>query len=351
MNKNLINKTGQTKKIVRDINGVVKKPTSNIKKAGFSNKTKTATTLNRQFVKKPSFDVKSQPKIIHRANTKPRNIQNRINQNSKIKHFNSLDQAKKLNSKQPVVLSETINSQKVISVKEQQKFQNDFKTAKKANFYTRHKINQIIRERRRQQDLLFNKKQQTVTTNSKSLTEIKNETLTRAIAQAPSSKQLALNKPKIKGPNFFKRNKNYFLFLLIALFISGGLVYLNLPNLAMHQASLNAQISGQYPSYLPDDFKLKQAANFKANRINFSYFNGTQEIIFQQSKTDWTPQTLVDSVIEPAVGNDYQTSTMKGLKVYLFNQKVVWINGGILYQIEYNFPLDQDQVFNIINSF
>ncbi len=324
------------------------------------------TTLNRDFVKKPEFKPQVVNQIIKRRATSaprasqniknaPKNLKNNF-KNRQIRHFAKLEDVKKEKPNQPVVLSEEIEPDLILNQSKQQTMIAEIKQAQKANFFTRHRINQIAAARRKQQLKLL-RQSQTLRKSvnkpaSKPLKQIKNETLTRAIANAPSDKQLELTRPKTKRlRSFWQRERSLIVAVTAIIIISLVSLYFNLPNIKLRYANYQAQIIGRYPSFVPVGFNLTKEANFKDGKINYSYSYDKNHINFSQQATDWNPQTLLEMTVKPNSDNKFVTDKQRGLTIYYYDKHATWINSGILYQIDYDFNLDSYDLKQIINSF
>ncbi len=343
---------------------------STIKTTAKKSRTQKAKTLNRDYVKKPTFNPKTVDQIIHkRAVTPPRsakpakpaakNLTNNF-KNRQIRHFAKLEEVTKQQPKTPVVLTETTNPDYKLDQAAQQQFITNFNQARKANFYTRYRINQISKQRRAQQLKLLKQsqaiqksnKKSTQKAKSKSLKQIKNETLIRAIAQAPSTKDLNKYRPhQNKFKLFWRQNRAFVLTIIAAIIIGSGLFYLNLPNLKLKYANHQAQIIATYPSAMPIGFKLTQMAEYSDDQISFNYQEGNRQISFSQKATDWNPQTLLEVTVKPESKDNYITDKQRGLTIYYFDKTAIWINGGILYRIDYNYDIDPYDLREIVNSF
>lgn len=139
-----------------------------------------------------------------------------------------------------------------------------------------------------------------------------------------------------------------------ALFILGGyLTYLNMPSLSVRVAAAAAGIDASYPNYRPDGYQLSGPVVYDKGqvRLDFAANAGPQNFTIKQTKSDWDSAAVLDKYVNPKAGSDYATYSERGLTIYTFDGGVAWVNGGILYTIEGDAPLSNEQVRRIATSF
>ena len=139
-----------------------------------------------------------------------------------------------------------------------------------------------------------------------------------------------------------------------ALFILGGyLTYLNMPSLSVRVAAAAAGIDASYPNYRPDGYQLSGPVVYDKGqvRLDFAANAGPQNFTIKQTKSDWDSAAVLDKYVDPKAGSDYATYSERGLTIYTFDGGVAWVNGGILYTIEGNAPLSNEQVRRLATSF
>lgn len=330
----------------------------------FLNRAKKSTTLNRAFVKDPSITVKTRPTIITK-----RAVQSRISpkkqpslrtssfKSRQIKHFMSLEEARALNSKTPVVLSETINPPEIISAQANQNFKQIIADARKTDFFTKHRMNQIARDRRnkelqalRQAERAFAGQQTAlpiISAEQAQLTNLqtKRRLFTEAIAKA--NNQAPAYKPK---NSFFKRHASLIAATLAIVLLGSYLTYLNMPNISLRIAASQAGIDASYPNYQPQGYSIRKLASFDGDKITMEYSNNDKNIIITQQASSWDSKTTLENIVKKQAGEVYNTDQTKGLTIYTYNNQATWINGGILYNLSFNGDISIDQIHKIATS-
>jgi hypothetical protein len=138
-----------------------------------------------------------------------------------------------------------------------------------------------------------------------------------------------------------------------ALILLGGyLTYINLPNLSIRVAAANAGIDASLPRYQPDGYHIHGPIAYSDGQVNLNYQqNGTgQTYSIIQKATDWDPQVTLDNYVAPESHNHYQIHSTEGLTVYTYDNKAVWVNGGILHVLDGNVGLSGQQIEHIAVS-
>lgn len=138
-----------------------------------------------------------------------------------------------------------------------------------------------------------------------------------------------------------------------ALILLGGyLTYINIPNLSIKVAAINAGIDASLPRYQPGGFRLTGPIAYTDGEVEVKYRQAGGDDIFKitQRSTDWDPQATLDNYVEPDSNNDYEIHSAQGLTVYTYDQKAVWVNGGILHVIDGSAKLSSEQISRIAAS-
>ena len=179
--------------------------------------------------------------------------------------------------------------------------------------------------------------------------ELKARALENALANSGTKKG------KQKSGSFIKRhprllNAGAASFAIILL--AGYLTYLNLPNLSVKVAAVQAGIAASYPSYQPSGYSLNGPVAYSNGQVNMKFAAnvGPQNFEVSQSKTTWDSSALLENYVAPSSKGQYETFTDGGLTVYVYGSNAAWVNGGILYSIEGNAPLSSDQIRKIATS-
>lgn len=324
---------------------------------------RSAQTLNRDFVKAPTITRKQPTIISHRAQApSPTSIttpQLRRNSfaNRQIRRFADLNQVKQAQLKTPVVIAQTSDTITTVSYQDNQHLQRQITEARRADFLTRYRINQIARQRRaqelalrRQTEQLFNKQHHKLSTISnqqlaKQNRLIKNSLLTKAIANAPSSQQLAHNSAHLFKPD----RRPFWAGLTCLILLAGYLTYLNAPDISIKIAASQAGINATFPEYSPHNYRRDRLASFDAGKVIVRYHNQDKKIVLTQQASQWDSQTVLQRLVKQQAGDNYSTDQTKGLTIYTYNNKANWVNGGILYDLSFD-DLSNDQVHKIATS-
>jgi flagellar biosynthesis GTPase FlhF len=122
---------------------------------------------------------------------------------------------------------------------------------------------------------------------------------------------------------------------IISIALLGYLVYLNLPDLSVRVAAMQTGIENAYPSYVPMNYRLSGLVKEDNGAItmNFVQENGGSFQLIEK-KSSWDSATVLSNFVEEKWGSNYVVAKGQGLTVYISGSNAVWVNGGVLYQIE-----------------
>lgn len=122
---------------------------------------------------------------------------------------------------------------------------------------------------------------------------------------------------------------------IISIALLSYLVYLNLPDLSVRVAAMQTGIENAYPSYVPMNYRLSGLVKEDNGVItmNFVQENGGSFQLIEK-KSSWDSATVLSNFVEEKWGSDYVVAKGQGLTVYISGSNAVWVNGGVLYQIE-----------------
>lgn len=181
--------------------------------------------------------------------------------------------------------------------------------------------------------------------------------LTNAVHKAESHRQPKLRKTKLSHRTAKKLRVTpravHFGTAFLAVFILAGFIaYQNVPNLAMRVAATRAGIPANLPGYQPAGFSMNGGIKYSTGQITVSYRSNSDERAFQltQKASDLDSETLRNRYV--AVNNQlYQTYQDKGKTIYIYDgSNAMWVDKGILYQIEGNSALNSDQLLRLAAS-
>ncbi len=140
---------------------------------------------------------------------------------------------------------------------------------------------------------------------------------------------------------------------LALLLLGGYLTYLNMPNLSIRVAAAQAGIDATLPNYQPKGYELHGPVAYSDGSVKLAYranHDASKKYTVTQQASTWNSQAVLDNYVTEDSNNDYRINSIQGLTVYTYNNKAVWVNGGILYIIDGNTPLSAQQLDRIASS-
>lgn len=178
--------------------------------------------------------------------------------------------------------------------------------------------------------------------------EIKKQAIEKALVNAKPAK-------KHKRPSFAKRHPRLISVTSVSLAVllfAGYLSYINMPNLSVRLAAAQAGIAATYPSYKPSGYSLSGPVAYANGQVTmkFAANAGPQNYTLRQTKSSWDSSAVLENYIEPESNGDYTTYSDGGLTIYTYGTNAAWVNGGILYTLNGNAPLSNDQIRHIAAS-
>lgn len=134
--------------------------------------------------------------------------------------------------------------------------------------------------------------------------------------------------------------------------LCGYFTYLNMPTISVRVAAAQAGINAGYPDYHPDGYALSGPVTYSEGRVsmNFKANGGPHNFTVTQSESGWNSEAVLDNYVAPRAGSDYIPYSIRGLTIYVYNDNAAWVNGGILYTIEGDAPLSNEQIQRIATS-
>src|SRR5690606_11024372 len=94
------------------------------------------------------------------------------------------------------------------------------------------------------------------------------------------------------------------------LIIGGFITYLNLPQIQLKVASVQAGFGAAMPDYVPAGYALENGVQRSGGTVTLSFRSGDSRFRINQQSSDWNSQTLLDSTL--ALGGDYKTVQKNG---------------------------------------
>lgn len=177
--------------------------------------------------------------------------------------------------------------------------------------------------------------------------QVKNEAIAKALHNAAPAKP-----PKKRVTKNHLRKVNIASASLAILLLAGYLTYLNLPSISVRVAAAQAGIDASYPSYRPTGYSLSGPVAYSGGEVKmkFKSNSGPQYFALNQVKSSWDSSALQTNYIETQSDGDYATYNDAGLTIYTYGSNAAWVNGGILYTVEGDAPLSNEQIRHMATS-
>lgn len=164
--------------------------------------------------------------------------------------------------------------------------------------------------------------------------------------------KLSFKLPKFKLTNLFSTNFVRVTAVIISMIaLTGYVTYLNYPNMAVRVAASRASIDASMPGYLPSGYGFSGPVAYSPGRLVVSFERSDDDkITLSQSTTRWDSNSLLEEHVKLRTST-FTTYRDKGLTIYTFDGKhAVWVNGGVLYEIEAEGDLDSEEIIRIAGS-
>lgn len=176
--------------------------------------------------------------------------------------------------------------------------------------------------------------------------EIKNAAISAAM-NMPAKKA-----PKVSAKKPSTKTITITIIILLVAAVGAYFTYINMPNLSVKIAATQAGINAQYPDYHPDGYSIDGPVTFSDGEvtINFKANTGDTKFVLKQVKSSWDSSAVLENIVKKNSDNRYITSQERGLTIYTYNGDAAWVNGGILYTIEGDAPISNDQIRRIATS-
>lgn len=189
-------------------------------------------------------------------------------------------------------------------------------------------------------------KQTQVQKNAPTAKQIKHAELGKALAHAKPAAPLK----KTKRPQ--RRLLNVVSASFGLLLLAGYFTYVNMPNLSVRVAAAQAGIDASYPEYHPVGYRLNGPVAYRNGEVSMNFASNTGPLAFSlsQSKSGWDSSALLEKYVNPRSDSKYATYSDAGLTVYTYGTNAAWVNRGILYTIDGNANLSNEQIRRIATS-
>lgn len=179
----------------------------------------------------------------------------------------------------------------------------------------------------------------------------------KAVKDEAIAKALSVSTPKPKKSKKvtlspWKRRAAIIGLCIVALFGIAWAVYRFIPSVSVSIAASQAGVRATYPEYIPDGFSLHQPVAYNEGEVILVFRSNTNDDSYSitQTKSSWDSSAVLDNVVRKAVGENYITTTERGLTIYSYDTSASWVNGGVLYTVESDAHLSTEQIRRIATS-
>jgi hypothetical protein len=140
-------------------------------------------------------------------------------------------------------------------------------------------------------------------------------------------------------------------FATLVVLVGGGLaLYFFVPSVSTWVAASRANVRAALPVYTPDSYHVDGTADSSPGLVTINYRSDSDATYsITQQNSNWDSIGVLENKVKP-VARNYQTLTQKGLTIYRFNDKAIWVNGGVLYTISDGNNLSNEQILKIVDS-
>lgn len=299
-----------------------------------------STTLNRKFVKRPVVkknviqkDAKVQPKlsrgVANIATTKARASQQMIERHQRVQL-------------QP-------SSKKTVSAKSQQAAANIQSQQVKRRSVQAQAAEKIVAQRstvraqvRASEPSVVSAARQRIASRQQpkvhmSAQEMKERAISDALQKVASMEKTEHRQQQEQKKGFFRRRGFAIAASLavVSVCLLGYLVYLNLPDLSVRVAAMQSGIENAYPSYVPTSYRLRGLVKEENGTITMNFVKDDQnKFTLVEKKSSWDSDAVLANFVRDRWGSDYTVAKGQGLTVYISGSNAVWVNGGVLYEIQ-----------------
>ncbi len=185
--------------------------------------------------------------------------------------------------------------------------------------------------------------------------ELKEKLIAHASSKVNTAKPVtaAVKKTKRLKRSTKKLSKPSIVAASLALVLLGGyLTYISMPGLSVSVAGSQAGVAAKYPSYSPDGYSFEGPVAYQPGRVelHFKSNGGSKGYVIEQRASSWNSTAVLDNLVEPASEGRYETISQNGVTIYTYDSHAAWTNGGVLYTINSEAPLDTDQLLQIAAS-
>ncbi len=139
---------------------------------------------------------------------------------------------------------------------------------------------------------------------------------------------------------------------LVGLLLVGFLAYQNHTAVALRVAQSRAGVSASVPAFVPAGFAMNTPIEYAPGSVTLSFNAGGDDRSFRLTQTEsaWNTDALFANVFE-STSRPYQMHVSNGQTIYTYGEgNATWVSGGILYTLEGNAKLGNEQLLKIAAS-
>ncbi len=185
-----------------------------------------------------------------------------------------------------------------------------------------------------------------------SSSHLKNQLLAEAHAAPVAAPQRASEKPKKRLLAKTPRRVSLAAASLAVMVLGGYFTYLNMPSLSVRVAASQADVAATFPDYHPDGYRFSGPVAYTPGQVAIKFQSNGSDLAYTvtQQKSTWDSTAVYDNLVSRVADSSYVTNSQQGLTIYTFKNKAAWVNRGILYTIDGNAPLSNEQLLRIAGS-
>jgi hypothetical protein len=137
---------------------------------------------------------------------------------------------------------------------------------------------------------------------------------------------------------------------LAVIMLGGYAAYVNMPAISVRVAANRAGVDAHNP-YIPNGYSIDGPVAFSPGlvTINYKSNSGSDGYSFTQANTNWDDDAVRDNLVKPTTDN-YDTLVAGDVTIYRFGDTATWVQNGILYTLDGNDYLGDDQILEIADS-
>lgn len=169
-----------------------------------------------------------------------------------------------------------------------------------------------------------------------------------AMKHARSHEQLPFKKRRIRHSRAFNVMAGIAAFLILGGFIA----YLNMPNIQLHVASVEAGFHASMPAYKPTGYALKGSVKHDGGTVSMSFASGDSSFRITQQSSNWDSQALLDNTL--ALSGPHRTIERNGRIIFVYSNNdganAAWVTGNVRYDITGDASLSANQLADIAAS-